>query len=126
MFFIGDLPPTAPVPDQPHRDPHNHHATALTNRSSFMYLSPIRGPRLLATFKQQIDSGHISVVLDAVEQDWHIDAAPDHNRVVLRRVLEKLSRWGYEPIPAEECEEELLENGAVRVYLYAERGAIIG
>lgn len=97
-----------------------------THDSRGMYMSELRAPRLLISFHQTIDTGSITIVLDAESEDWHVETRADHDPAMLRTTIAKLSRWGYEPIPEEECEAELMENGNVRIYFYAERGAIIG
>ena len=89
-------------------------------------MSPIRGPRLLLTFKQQIDAGRISVVLDGENEDWHVDAAPKHDGAMLRTLIRRLEAWGYTPIPEDECEPDLLDGGVVRIYFNTQRGAIAG
>lgn len=123
MFMpLSDLPPPAPVHNRP-----IHHLKAVEPRTKpgYTYMTEIRGPRLLISYLQSVDEGRISLVLDAINEDWHVDAFDNHNPVAMRRVLDKLERWGYHPIPEDECEGELLDSGAVRIYFYAERGAII-
>lgn len=122
MIAVQDLPPQAPI----HRHEHHHHPSVEpTGFREFAKMSPLRAPRLLISYGQVVDHSRISITLDAENQDWHVDAAPNHSPAAMRLVLAKLSGWGYIPIPEEECEPDLLDNGATRIYFYPERGAII-
>ncbi|AVO22513.1 hypothetical protein PBI_PAEDORE_30 [Streptomyces phage Paedore] len=61
--------------------------------------------------------GLIKLVVDEEEMDWHIDARPGHSPVHMRTVLAQARARGMEPMDADECEPELLEDGTVRIYL---------
>lgn len=85
----------------------------------------IREGRMTLVARYSFDRGRIQAVLDTVNDDYHIDARPDYSPTVMRLWLKRLASNGYTPIPEEEHEAELLDNGSVRIYLNAERGALI-
>ncbi|MET8111166.1 hypothetical protein [Streptomyces prasinus] len=51
------------------------------------------------------------------EEDFHIDARPGYSATEMRAILALARRHGLEPMDADECEPEILEDGTVRVYL---------
>lgn len=57
----------------------------------------------------------LSVAYD--DEDFHIDARPGHKPAVMKCVLAQARSCGLEPMDADECEPELLEDGTVRIYL---------
>ncbi|WP_394615869.1 hypothetical protein JNUCC0626_40065 [Lentzea sp. JNUCC 0626] len=57
------------------------------------------------------------VYLDVGEFDFHIDAAPEARTCRIRLALSLTRQLGFQPIPVEECEPELLDNGWTRMYL---------
>lgn len=61
--------------------------------------------------------GLISLSLDDVEEDFHIDARPGYSSREMRTVLDVAASRGLEPMEEGECEPEILENGTVRLYL---------
>ncbi|AFO10895.1 hypothetical protein ELB20_29 [Streptomyces phage phiELB20] len=70
--------------------------------------------------------GLIKLVVDEEEMDWHIDARPGHSPACMRTVLAQARARGMEPMDADECEPELLEDGTVRIYLvFAGQSAIV-
>lgn len=69
--------------------------------------------------------GLIILSVDYGDEDYHIDAKPGHRPAFMRTVLAQARARGLEPMDADECEPELLEDGTVRVYLVlAEKPAI--
>ena len=70
--------------------------------------------------------GLIKLVVNEEEMDWHIDARPGHSPACMRIVLAQARARGMEPMDADECEPELLEDGTVRIYLvFAGQSAIV-
>ena len=68
-------------------------------------------------YSSQFDSGTIAVVLDSDAEDWHIDAGPGYRSSQMAALLDRTYSMGYEPLDADECEPEILDNGGVRIYL---------
>lgn len=61
--------------------------------------------------------GYTKMVLDTAAFDFHMDVAPEALQPVVAAALEQARRLGFEPIPDDECEPELLRNGSTRIYL---------
>ncbi|MEU9126568.1 hypothetical protein AB0D08_00370 [Kitasatospora sp. NPDC048540] len=61
--------------------------------------------------------GLITFYADSSECDFHIDALPEYSPRIMRALLEILRRLGLELMDDDECEPEILPNGAVRLYL---------
>ncbi|MDX3405169.1 hypothetical protein PV708_02815 [Streptomyces sp. ME02-6977A] len=59
----------------------------------------------------------ITLSVDYGDEDYHIDAKPGHRPADMRIVLAQARARGLEPMDADECEPELLEDGTVRIYL---------
>ncbi|QAY15853.1 hypothetical protein SEA_TINABELCHER_30 [Streptomyces phage TinaBelcher] len=59
----------------------------------------------------------ITLSVDYGEEDFHIDARPGHKPAYMKDVLEQARVRGLEPMDADECEPELLDDGTVRIYL---------
>ncbi|MEU0344255.1 hypothetical protein ABZ092_36275 [Streptomyces bobili] len=67
----------------------------------------------------------IVLSVDYGDEDFHIDAKPGHSPADMRTVLAQARARGLEPMDADECEPEILEDGAIRIYLVlAEQPAI--
>ncbi|ATI18731.1 hypothetical protein SEA_DAUDAU_30 [Streptomyces phage Daudau] len=61
--------------------------------------------------------GLITLVVDYGDEDYYIDARPGYDSAKMRGILKQARARGLEPMEADECEPELLEDGTVRVYL---------
>lgn len=61
--------------------------------------------------------GLITLSVDYGDEDYHIDAKPGYRSADMRIVLAQARARGLEPMDADECEPELLEDGTVRIYL---------
>lgn len=61
--------------------------------------------------------GLITLSVDYGDEDFHIDAKLGHRPADMRTVLDQARVRGLEPMDADECEPELLEDGTVRIYL---------
>ncbi|MBQ0949260.1 MULTISPECIES: hypothetical protein [unclassified Streptomyces] len=59
----------------------------------------------------------IVLSVDYGDEDYHIDAKPGHRPADMKAVLAQARARGLEPMDADECEPELLEDGTVRIYL---------
>lgn len=68
-------------------------------------------------YSARFDGDCIAVVLDSRAEDWHIDAAPGYSGTQMAALLDRVYGMGYEPLPEEECEAEILPDGGVRIYL---------
>ena len=62
-------------------------------------------------------AGRVRYHLDIEEFDFRVDVAPDTPSRWVALTLTYLNLLGYEPIPLDECEAELLDDGWVRRYL---------
>ncbi|XVV02750.1 hypothetical protein ACQPW3_36185 [Actinosynnema sp. CA-248983] len=68
-----------------------------------------------ATYTAEV-AGQLIIHLDTIAFDFHMDVAPDASIEWVRGGLAYLDLLGYEPIPLEECDPELLDNDWVRRY----------
>ncbi|WP_329793897.1 hypothetical protein V1227_19000 [Lentzea sp. DG1S-22] len=62
-------------------------------------------------------AGRVRFYLDTEEFNFYVDVAPDTASRWVAHTLTHLALLGYEPIPLDECEAELLDDGWVRRYL---------
>ncbi|ONI83513.1 hypothetical protein ALI22I_34020 [Saccharothrix sp. ALI-22-I] len=60
--------------------------------------------------------GQVRVHLDVEAFDFHMDVAPDADMRWVRASLAYLKMLGYEPIPLDEADPELLDDDWVRRY----------
>lgn len=68
----------------------------------------------------------IVLSIDYDEEDFHIDARPGHSPAAMKAVLAQARARGLEPMNADECEPEILEDSTIRVYLtLAERAVAV-
>ncbi len=65
----------------------------------------------------QCPYGLAEVVLDTCSFDFHMDVDPQAPTHLLPGLIERLGNVGYEPLPEDECEPELLDSGRTRIYL---------
>jgi protein-L-isoaspartate O-methyltransferase len=68
-------------------------------------------------YASQFDSDRIKIVLDNSALDWHIDAGSGYRASQMAALLSRVCSMGYETLPADECEDEILPNGDIRIYL---------
>ncbi|MGM9381129.1 hypothetical protein [Streptomyces antibioticus] len=61
--------------------------------------------------------GLITLHVEYGDENFYIDARPEHRPADMRAILAQARARGLEPMDADECEPELLEDGAVRIYL---------
>ncbi|QAX95482.1 hypothetical protein SEA_BARTHOLOMEWSD_32 [Streptomyces phage BartholomewSD] len=59
----------------------------------------------------------ITLHVDYGDEDFYIDARMGHKPSDMRSILAQARARGLEPMDADECEPELLEDGTVRIYL---------
>ena len=64
----------------------------------------------------KFDNDRITVVLDDGAEDWHVDAEQGYDSSVMGALIERIYGMGYEAMSEDECEAEILDSGAVRVY----------
>ncbi|MFG2923868.1 hypothetical protein ACGFYA_20460 [Streptomyces sp. NPDC048305] len=67
------------------------------------------------TFTSQ--DGLIVLSVDYGDEDFHIDAKLGHSPADMRTVLAQARARGLEPMDADECEPEILEDSTIRIYL---------
>jgi len=68
-------------------------------------------------YSSKFDSDRITVVLDERAEDFHVDAKRGYNSDHMDLVLDHIYDMGYETLPDDECEAEILDSGAIRIYL---------
>lgn len=68
-------------------------------------------------YRTERDGGRIVAVLDGDAFDFHVDASPGYDSVAMANLLDSIYDMGYELLSEDECEAELLDNGATRIYL---------
>ncbi|MCG8926665.1 hypothetical protein [Lentzea sp. CC55] len=63
-----------------------------------------------------VAAGRVRFHLDTEEFDFYVDVAPGTASAWISLTLTYMALLGYEPIPLNECEAELLDDGWVRRY----------
>lgn len=76
-----------------------------------------RGDSSPFRWSAEVDLGRIMAVLDPDAFDFHVDAQPGYSPYVMGELLGRIRDLGFEPLPDDECEAEILPSGGVRIYL---------
>ena len=68
-------------------------------------------------YASKFDNDRIVIVLDDGASDWHIDAGQEYSASQMGALLDRVYDMGYECLPDDECDSEILDSGGVRIYL---------
>lgn len=61
--------------------------------------------------------GSVTLHIDRDNEDYYIEAEPEHDASWLCNAINQADDWGLEVIPEDECPAELREDGSIRIYL---------